>query len=105
MSDAIHQRIQLLHEWYCTAMGTKLPLWMDSERYWFEWCKAGYNGKQLRKVMVWLRKEIVAGRRNPGSLKLRNLINPETFAEDLMLCGANLDPEVKLPPSPPSERL
>ena len=98
------ERIALLHDWYCAAMGTAWPLGMATERYWFDWMAAGYNGKQLRKVMVWLRKEITAGRRNPGSLKLRNLLNPETFQEDLFLSGANLDPDVKLPPSPLSER-
>ena len=99
------ERIQALHDWYGQAMGTKFPLRQDSERYWFDWIAAGYNGKQLRKVMSWLRREISAGRRNPGSLKLRNLLNPESFAEDLVLCGANLDPETKLPPSLPHERL
>jgi hypothetical protein len=98
------KRIVLLHNWYCAAMGTTWPLGMATERYWFDWMAAGYNGKQLRKVMVWLRKEITSGRRNPGSLKLRNLLNPETFQEDLFLSGANLDPDVKLPPSPLSER-
>ena len=103
-TDTAAERIALLHGWYCAAMGTTWPLGMATERYWFDWMAAGYNGKQLRKVMVWLRKEITAGRRNPGSLKLRNLLNPETFQEDLFLSGANLDPDVKLPPSPLSER-
>lgn len=85
-------------------MGTTWPLGMATERYWYDWIGAGYNGKQLRRVMNFLRREIAQRRRNPGSLKLRNLLNPETFQEDLFLCGANLDPETKLPPTPESER-
>lgn len=99
------QRIQLLHDWYGRAMGTSLPLGPSQERYWFDFFKAGYNGKQLRRVMNWLRREIAAGRRNPGSLKLRNLLDPETFGEDLILANSKLDPEIKLPPTPPSERI
>ena len=105
MSQMLQDRIRLLHEWYCAAMGTKLPLDMASERYWFDWCQAGFNGQQLRKVMVYLRRQIADGKRNHGSLKLRNLINVENFGADLMLCSAKLDPELKLPPSLPSERL
>ena len=103
-NQSVPERIQALHAWYGQAMGTSFPLGPATERYWFDWIQAGFNGKQLRRVMVYLRKEIAANRRNPGALKLRNLINPEAFEEDMFLCGASLDPEVKLPPTLESEK-
>jgi hypothetical protein len=99
------ERIQSLHQWYCAAMGTPLPLNMAFERYWFDWLSAGYNGPQLRKVMNYLRRQIAAQKRNEGALKLSNLLNPETFAEDLALAGASFDPEKRLPQLPESERV
>jgi len=95
-------RIEALHTWYCSAMGGEaIPLNMAFERYWFDWLQAGYNGPQLRRVMIYIRREIQAGRRNPGSLKLSNLLNPERFAEDLILLGTKFDK--KLPALPESE--
>jgi hypothetical protein len=93
-------RIQALHAWYCQAMGTELRLNMAFERYWFDWLQAGYSGPQLRKVMVYLRKEIRAQRRNPGALKLSNLLNVETFGEDLLLSGHDLRAENRVPAAP-----
>lgn len=83
-------RIQALHSWYCGAMGTGLALNMATERYWFDWVSAGHTGPELRKVMVYLRKEIQRGRRNPGALSLRNLLEVERFEEDLVLAGLDL---------------
>lgn len=100
MSESTTNRIQALHQWYCEAMGTRLPLHSGVEQLWFYWLKAGYNGPQLRKVIIYLRKEIRANRRNPGSLKLRNLLDPDLFGEDLLLAGHNLSAENKVPALP-----
>lgn len=89
-------RIQTLHAWYCDAMGETLRLTMASERYWFEWIKADFNGEQLRTVILYLRKEIRLQRRNPGCLKLSNLLDVERFGDDLLLARHDLNK--KLPP-------
>lgn len=97
------ERIPALHAWYCQTMGTALPLHAGTEQLWFYWLKAGYNGPQLRKVIIYLRKEIRATKRNPGALKLRNLLDPDLFGEDLLLAGHNLAAENKVPPLPGAE--
>lgn len=96
-------RIKALHQWYCETMGTPLPLNSGTEMLWAYWLKEGYNGPQLRKVIVYLRKEIRAQKRNPGALKLRNLLDPDLFGEDLLLAGHNLSAENKVPKLPDDE--
>jgi hypothetical protein len=97
------QRMAALHAWYGAAMGCALPLNAAWERAWWDWMAAGYNGRQLRCVMNYIRREIGNRRRNPGALKLSNLLNVERFAEDLLMAGSDTDPERPLPGVPREE--
>jgi hypothetical protein len=78
-------RVANLHAWFCAETGQQLPLTMDLIFRWENWLAAGHNGPELRKVILYLRREIEAQRRRPGCLKLRNLLNVETFEDDLGL--------------------
>jgi hypothetical protein len=100
----IAERIVALHQWYCLALTVSAPLNQAFERYWYDWLKAGYNGKQLARVIRYIQRQIALGKRNEGALKLSNLLNVERFAEDLMIVERNRDPERKLPPLPQGER-
>lgn len=79
----------------------------EVERLWFEWLKAGYSGPDLRDVIKYIRRQIAAGKRNEGALKLTNLIQrSETgfigFDQDLGLsrARANLNIDKRLAPVP-----
>jgi hypothetical protein len=78
-------RIANLHAWFCGETGQQLPLTMDLIFRWETWLAAGHSGPELRKVLLYLRREIEAQRRRPGCLKLRNLLQVETFEDDLAL--------------------
>jgi len=98
------RRAIALHEWFCNATGQNLPWSMAWRFRWEAWLAAGYNGVALRRVILYLRREISAGRRNYGSLKLINLLNVETFESDLGLVdmkkSGKFDVDVKLPAAP-----
>lgn len=103
-------RIELLHEWYCQNV-MRVRLTPEIERLWLEWITAGYNGPQLRTVIIYLRKQINVGKRNEGSVKLSNLFERaedgsfRKFDEDLGLAGArgNLNIDKRLAPAPDVE--
>lgn len=83
--DPIEKRARDLHEWFCKETGQNIP-WTVVWRFrWETWLASGFNGPQLRRVILYLRREINERRRNYGSLKLMNLLNPETFQSDLGL--------------------
>ena len=93
MPEPITQRIQALHEWY-RANVLSIPLTPEVERRWLTFFNQGYNGQQLARVVRWLRRQISAGKRNQGSLKLSVLLDWSEdgtlmrFAEDLALAEA-----------------
>ena len=92
-----------LHKWFCSATSQNIP-WSTTWRFrWEAWLFAGHNGTELRRVILYLRREISERRRNYGALKLVNLLNVETFEGDLGLVemkkAGKFDTEVKLPPA------
>jgi len=101
------QRITALHEWYCQNV-MRVRLTPEIERLWLEWLTAGYNGPQLRGVIIYLRKQISAGKRNDGALKLSNIFERaedgsfRKFDEDLGLSTslANRSIDKRLAPAP-----
>ena len=107
MPDDLRQRIHALHEWYCQNV-MRVRLTPEVERLWLEWLTAGYNGPQLRSVILYLRKQICVSKRNEGALKLSNLFERaedgsfRKFDEDLGLATSrgNLNIDKKLPPAP-----
>ena len=93
---AIHQA----HRIYCSLTGQHLGLGYDRERMWFEWLRAGHSTEQLRHLIAYLQREIRAGRRNVGALKLSNLLQLDRFEEDLAISRVALRPPP--PTSPPA---
>ena len=77
-----------------------LPLSLRSERLWYELFHAGFNEDDLQRVIRYLQREIRAGRRNVGALKLSNLLQLDRFEEDLQISRVRLTP----PPPPPPPR-
>ena len=84
------------HALYGQLTGQRLSLRFDRERAWYELLRAGYTLKELRQVVSYLQREIRAGRRNVGALKLSNLLQLDRFEEDLNISRVRL----RAPPSP-----
>ena len=87
--------IDQAHQLYCQLTGQSLRLAFDRERMWYELLRAGYSLADLRQVITYLQREVRAGRRNVGALKLSNLLQPDRFEEDLQIS------RVRLRPAPP----
>lgn len=106
------QTIAQAHELYGRLTGQRLSLRFDRERAWFEFLKTGYTLEDLRRVITYLQKEIRAGRRNVGALKLSNLLQIDRFEEDWNISRVRLAPPqpqpaapTTQPPSPSPEQL
>jgi hypothetical protein len=95
--------IRQAHHLYCSLTGQRLGLGYDRERMWFELLRAGHTLDDLRHLVAYLQREIRAGRRNVGALKLSNLLQPDRFEEDLAISRVALRPHSipKPPPLPP----
>ena len=87
--------ISQAHQLYCQWTGQSLRLGFDREQMWYELLRQGYSLEDLRGVITYLQREIRAGRRNVGALKLSNLLQPDRFEEDHQIS------RVRLRPSPP----
>lgn len=97
-------RARALHAWFCGATGQEIVLRMTTLTAWIDWLLAGHNGPEMAKVVRYLRREVAAGRRNPGCLALRQLLDVETFEKDLglalMHAAGGFDPEKRLAAPP-----
>lgn len=81
------------HQTYCQLTGQNIPLRFDRHRLWFQFIKAGFTVAELTAVIGYLQKQIRLGRRNPGALKLSNLLQPDRFEEDLYISRLKLCPQ------------
>src|SRR5436190_10039482 len=90
-------QIEQAHRLYCQLTGQTLPLRYDRQRQWYELIRAGHTLAQVRTVIVYLQREIRAGRRNVGALKLSNLLQPDRFEEDLNISRLQLGPQPSRP--------
>ena len=90
--DAIAQA----HALYTALTGQSLPLHLERQRQWALILAQGYTLEDLRRLILYLQREIRAGRRYVGALKLSNLLQLDRFEEDLALTRLKLHP-----PSPP----
>jgi hypothetical protein len=90
------------HQLYCQWTGQSVRLGFDRERMWYELLRLGYGLEDLRAVLAYLQREIQAGRRNVGALKLSNLLQPDRFEEDLQISRVRLRPPPRPKPAPPS---
>lgn len=108
----IVDRAQILqvHQLYCDLTGQQLRLDFVRERQWYELLRQGFTPDQIRRVIVYLQREIREGRRNVGALKLSNFLQPDRFEEDLNIRRVRLEPHAppttsKAPtPLPPHEQ-
>ena len=89
-------RIAQAHARYCQLTGQSLSLGFDRERLWYELLRRGVNLEQVERLIGYLQREIRAGRRNVGALKLSNLLQPDRFEEDLQISRVRL----RAPPPP-----
>jgi hypothetical protein len=107
------ERIQQAHALYCRLTGQRVSLRFDRERLWYEFFQAGFTEADLQSVIRYLQREIRAGRRNVGALKLSNLLQLDRFEEDLNIGRVRLyppkapaiaykTPSIAAPPSTPS---
>lgn len=93
------EQILQAHQLYCQLTGQKLRLDFLRERQWYELLRQGFTLQDIRRVIVYLQREIREGRRNVGALKLSNLLQPDRFEEDLNIRRLRLEP-----PAPSEER-
>jgi hypothetical protein len=98
MSATVDTRqILQAHQLYCQLTGQNLRLDFVRERQWYDLLHQGFTVEQVRRVIVYLQREIREGRRNVGALKLSNLLQPDRFEEDLNIRRVRLES----PSSPP----
>src|SRR6266404_219434 len=95
------QPILQAHELYCQLTGQKLRLDFVRERQWYELLHQGFTLEEIRRVIVYLQREIREGRRNVGALKLSNLLQPDRFEEDLNISRVQLYAPKPSSPAPP----
>lgn len=86
------ERIQQAHALYCQLTGQRVSLRFDRERLWYELFKAGFDERDVQRVIRYLQREIRERRRNVGALKLSNLLQPDRFEEDLNISRVQLHP-------------
>lgn len=94
-ADIVHA-----HDVYCQLTGQNLRLAYERERWWYEFLRAGFTVEDLARVVRYLQRQIREQRRNVGALKLRNLLQPDSFEEDLAISRVRLEAP-KAPPRPP----
>ena len=100
MSTTVDTRqILLAHQLYCQLTGQNLRLDFVRERQWYDLLHQGFTVEQVRRVIVYLQREIREGRRNVGALKLSNLLQPDRFEEDLNIRHVRLEPPLRAPSS------
>ena len=80
--------IERLHAAYCRFAGVTVRLRDDTLRLWWGLLK-DYNQDEtllsadLKIVLIHLRAQIQKEKRNPGAIKLANLLQPEQFESDV----------------------
>jgi hypothetical protein len=89
------------HQLYCQLTGQSLRLGFDRERMWYELLRAGFSLQDLHAVITYLQREIRAGRRYVGALKLCNLLQLDRFEEDLQISRVRLRPRHRRRLAPP----
>lgn len=95
------RQIEHLHQLYSRLTGQNLSLRFDRQRFWYEFLKAGFTEPDLQQVITYLQREIRAGRRNVGALKLSNLLQLDRFEEDLNISRVRLRSPPPCPLAPP----
>ena len=80
--------IPRLHSEYNRLTRLDIRLRVDIERLWWD-LHRDYNGDterllaDMRFLIPWLKSQINDGKRNPGALRPRNLLQPDQWEDDL----------------------
>lgn len=88
MSAESRAIIERLHAAYCRFAGVTVRLRDDTLRLWWGLLK-DYNQDEtllsadLKIVLIHLRAQVQKEKRNPGAIKLANLLQPEQFESDV----------------------
>lgn len=88
------------HRLYEQLTAQHLPLHLERQRQWAWVLSRGYCLDDVRRLILYLQREIRAGRRYVGALKLSNLLQPDRFEEDLALSRVRLRPHDPPTPNP-----
>lgn len=97
------EQILSAHQLYGHLTGQQVRLGYDRERLWYELLRQGFTLEDLRRVILYLQREIRRERRQVGALKLSNLLQPDRFEEDLNISRVRLEaprPPTVAPPPP-----
>ncbi len=86
---ATEKAIAELHAWYCDRTGLRTKLFF-SQRLWFDMLRAYENDAAALRadaelIVRYLKREIGRDKRNLGSLKLVNFLQPDNFDADLAI--------------------
>ena len=81
----LETRAKALHAWFCQETGQNLPWTTVWHFRWEQWLAAGFNGPQLRSVLLFRRRQVYEGKRPLRGLALINLLDVESFQTDLGL--------------------
>jgi len=93
------------HQLYCQLTGQNLRLDFVRERQWYDLLLQGFTLQEVRRVILYLQREVREGRRNVGALKLSNLLQPDRFEEDLNIRHIRLQAPPAPTPTKPSINL
>lgn len=72
------------HALYCQATTRDIPYSMVFHYRWALWASKGYSKDDLLVVIAFIKRRIKEKRRQPESLRLHNLLDPERFIDDLL---------------------
>jgi hypothetical protein len=83
------KKIAQLHDWYCKRTGIVTKLFF-ARQLWFDRLRdcvydAATLLNQCDLIIRYLKREIARDKRNLGSLRLSNFLQPDTFDENLGL--------------------
>jgi hypothetical protein len=95
-------QIEAAHRLYGELTGQTVRLDEVRQRQWYDLFHAGHTLAEVRQLIGYLQREIRAGRRNVGALKLSNLLQLDRFEEDLQIRHVRLESPRPPPPAPRS---
>lgn len=96
------ENFEPLHSCYCQATTRHIPYNVSFHYRWALWASKGWSRDDLLVVIAFIKRKIKDKRRQPESLRLYNLLDPDRFAEDL--CDSRQEAR-KSQPTPRSEAL
>jgi hypothetical protein len=101
MSD-LGPKIEGIHRLYCDLTGLGISLHYMRTWAWHEYFKKGFTEDDLRLVVSEIKRGIKMGKRNPGALRFRNLIESlDYFEEELAMARSTARVAARAPRTDP----